>query len=386
MAKKIISNEMIQKALKDYTDGILTQYEIGKKYGMSDRTLRNYIEEYVPKKDRVLKRKIDNSKLTDKYFADGMTNKEVALISGIPLKTIISRRRIYEGSGFHIVCGGIDNEASDNDLWETMEKRSSRYSAKVNKEGKAKILMDFNEPIAIAFIGDTHIGNEGVDYKKMRKDAEIIRDTKGFFTLMCGDYLDNHILIQEAIINSTTSPKQQWKLYKHYHSIIGEKIIAAISGNHDYWSKKVTGLDLLENFYHGVNILYNTNSFVVNLTFPNGYSKVIKIRHKFRYNSADNPTHTVKKLLKEGMDDFDIGVIAHHHQGDIEQFFWKGKDRAAVRIGSYLTNDTFAQRVGYENGTDNMPCIMIDPVKQQIHTAWDIDRAAEQLKAIRGGK
>ena len=378
--------QKIREIISDYQNGNYTQAQIAKKYKVADRTIRRYIELYLDKSERKVNKKLTNALETNKYFEAGMSSREVARVTGIPLNTIIRRKQTYFSKGFKVIDGGIEDSVEDSDLWANMEKRNSRYTAKVNKEGKAKILMDFNEPIAIAFIGDTHIGNEGVDYKKMRRDAEIIRDTKGFFTLMCGDYLDNHILIQEAIINSTTSPKQQWKLYKYYHEIIGKKIIAAISGNHDYWSKKVTGLDLLENFYHGVNILYNTNSFVVNLTFPNGYSKVIKIRHKFRYNSADNPTHTVKKLLKEGADDFDIGVIAHHHQGDIEQFFWKGKDRAAVRLGSYLTNDTFAQRVGYENGTDNMPCVIIDPVKNQIHTAWDIDRAAEQLKAIRGGK
>jgi len=216
----------------------------------------------------------------------------------------------------------------------------------------------------------------------MEDDAKHISNTDNFYAILCGDMMDNHILIQEAMLNSNSSPKLQWKLFKHYLNIFKDKILCSISGNHEYWTKKIAGLDLLENYFQGINVLYGSHSYLLDVKFPNGFNVKIKVRHKYRFNSSDNLTHCVKKMLKEGADDFDIGVIAHHHQSEITKFYYKGKERIAVRIGTYLLYDTYADKSGFENSTNNMPVVIINPATQQLSFCWDVKEAKEIIEVL----
>lgn len=359
-----------------------SSFEIAKLLGCTAKYVRDVRREYFgsfTKKTKTEKIKNvlkENPNISDREVAAmfGTTRRFVCDIRN----DLISNNKVQE----YKIVGNKFVDKTAKELWSAFSNKSKEYVESVKKEKNATIEFYKNKPIAIAFIGDNHIGNDASNYSKMEEDAKIINNTDNFYAILCGDMLDNHIMIQEAMISSNSSPKLQWKLFKYYIDMFKNKILCSISGNHEYWSKKISGLDLLENYFKGIRILYGSHSYLLEIKFPNNYNIKIKVRHKFRFNSSDNLTHTVKKLLKEGNDDFDVGVIAHHHQAEITKFFYKNKERIAIRTGTYLLYDTYADKVGFENFTNNMPVVIINPVSNSLSFCWDIKEAEEIIKTL----
>ncbi len=373
---KKLSKEQRESLFKDYLSGMNIK-NIGEKYNLSPVYIRHLCSAYQIKRFQSRREEVKKIILENNW-----QNKPVRTLSSMlkadrdMINKILSE---IKENDYTVLRNNEENQDAEA-LWNTFAELSGKYKNSIESEKSDVIKFHRNKIIGIAFISDAHIGNDGCNYKKMKEDAEIVANTPNLYAVLGGDLMDNHILIQEAMMASNTSPKMQWKLLKYYIDIFRQKILVAISGNHEFWTKRVSGLDLLENYFQGLKILYGTHSFLLRIEFQNGYKTVIKIRHKYRYNSMDNLTHTVKKMLKEGRDDFDVGIVAHHHQAEITKFVYKNKERIAIRTGSYLLYDTYAEREGFENSTNNMPSIIINPFTKKIDYFWDIKDVAEVLK------
>ena len=71
--------------------------------------------------------------------------------------------------------------------WSLAEKRAKKDIEKADKRGRFSV--DFPDgPIAIACISDQHIApGTPCDFERMREDAELIRETPGFYAVLVGD-------------------------------------------------------------------------------------------------------------------------------------------------------------------------------------------------------
>ena len=126
--------------------------------------------------------------------------------------------------------------------WERAEVDGRKRIDKAVKRGRFKV--DFDKgPVAICAISDQHIAKgTPCDFARMREDAELIRDTEGFYAVLGGDGVDNHIKHRAAMISAGSGPDDQWRLFDYYLQLFGDsnrsesKILAVISGNHDAWT------------------------------------------------------------------------------------------------------------------------------------------------------
>ena len=266
--------------------------------------------------------------------------------------------------------------------WNLQERKSLDYLAEHEKSDERIIKRETNLPIGICFLGDQHIGNEGTNHKLMREDAEIIADTDGMYTIMGGDGWDNHIKHLAAIINAKSAPSDQIKMFLYYLSIFQNKIMAVISGNHEFWSKQVAGIDIVKILMERQAIVYNPHALKLTLIIGKQPYKVY-IRHKTRYNSSFNPTHTIKQLYRLGDWPFDIGFRGDEHEADIEEFRAHGLMRWAIRGGSYQVMSEFAEFKGYPRTLPISPTIILYPDHRRIDAYSDLRKAILPLKAAR---
>jgi len=267
------------------------------------------------------------------------------------------------------------------DLWEIMKKRSRNYIEKFEHRNILNATMQQKKYIAICFVGDQHLGHIGVDYELAEEHAKAIGHTNNAYAILGGDGIDNFITstIMSAVINQMTSPKEQIYLLHKYLSFFNGHILAMISGNHDIRTKKVSGLDFLTTLAKQHKLLYSPNEFKIKIIL-NGIEYKIYIRHKYRYNSSLNLTHTVKRLLKEGDYEFDIGSIYHHHQYDMESFLYHNEEKIAIRTGSYKVADPFSREVGFNSSTPLMPMVILSPFKKEMVMFKDLEQGLDFLK------
>lgn len=267
--------------------------------------------------------------------------------------------------------------------WDEVEKKSSRYIKRFKKKQNKKVIIETKSGyVLICFVSDVHLGNMGTDYEAARTHAQMIAKCPHAIGIGVGDYLDNFIRsrILEPLINQTTSPKQQVALLQQYIEFFEGKLMIAISGNHDRWTKEVSGLDFLAELTRKNYIHYSPDVFNIDLHI-NKVKYELCARHKYRFTSSFNLTHAVKQLFKQGSKQFDIGVVAHNHSPAIEMCPIQDRTVVAVRPGTYKVADTFSRKIGFNQGQTIMPCVALNAKEKKMIPFYYLD---EGIRFVEG--
>ena len=250
-------------------------------------------------------------------------------------------------------------------LWDYYTKKN--YTAIEKATQGYKFKARFNQgPIALSFLSDQHIaGGNACDLGRMKSDAEYIRDTPNMYCCLVGDGIDNHIKHKSAVIDAKSTPDEQYQLYNYYLKILHEKVVVAISGNHDQWSGDVAGVDVVKRLADANKIHYSTNEAFIELTVGS-VPYMVAFRHQYKMNSTFNQTHAVKQWLRLGNEEFDIGAVGHHHEAAIESFFYRGKETWVCRPGSYQITSYYASKYGFQIATPTCPTFILFPNRREI--------------------
>lgn len=257
-------------------------------------------------------------------------------------------------------------------LWEFVEANQ------VNRRTDTPRILMPNEPFAIAFISDLHIGSAGCDYKKARADAEIVRDTPGMYAIFHGDGIDNWILPKMAGLQrgQMVPFDQEIALFGAWMKTIGEKLICVVAGNHDNWTSRMSGIDVVANVTPPTT-LYDQNQILFDLKWSVNSLRIC-VRHKWRGSSQANPTGGMEKSARDL--DADVYVGGHTHIGTLfRSFVVRGKDRLAVLTGTYKTHDEYAAELGFpESSHSGCGAMVVDP-DGSITWIRDLKEAARYL-------
>ena len=250
--------------------------------------------------------------------------------------------------------------------WARAERKGVSNIRKAQKRGKFNVSFD-SGPIAISVISDQHIApNTACDFVRMKEDAELIRNTPGFYAVFGGDGVDNHIKHRSAMIGSRTNPDEQWRLFDYYLQLFGDKILAVISGNNDAWTAQIGGVDYLSKLAEKNKICYAPAEARLNINVAGQEYKMV-VRHQTgRFNSSLNQTHAVKRFYEYGEETFDIGVIGHHHEAAVEMFIRHGLKRYAARPGSYQISSPYSHQYGFANAIPTCPTFILFPKERRM--------------------
>ena len=256
--------------------------------------------------------------------------------------------------------------------WERAEVDGRKRIDKAVKRGRFKV--DFEKgPVAICAISDQHIAKgTPCDFSRMREDAELIRDTEGFYAVLGGDGVDNHIKHRAAMISAGSGPDDQWRLFDYYLQLFGDsnrsesKILAVISGNHDAWTKEMSGVDYLSSVVANNKLCYAPAEARLDITVEGQPYKMVMRHQTGRFNSSLNQTHAVKRFYEYNDEIFDIGVIGHHHEAAIEMFIRHGLKRYAARPGSYQITSPYAHQYGFGRSIPTCPTFVLFPGERRM--------------------
>ena len=291
-----------------------------------------------------------------------------------------------KASSSGVECEWVD-DWDGGEEWQRAEQQAEKAIDKAAKRGRFKINFPDSRPVAISCISDQHIApGTACDFKRMREDAEMIRDTVDpipFYACLLGDGVDNHIKIQQAVLNASSVPDTQWRLFDHYLGIFGDKILTVISGNHDAWTPSGSGVDYLSKLAASRRICYAPAEARLTVTVG-GQDYRLLLRHQAgRFNSSLNQTHVVKRFWEMSEEEFDIGVIGHHHAAALECFLKRGRKHYAARPGSYQIGTPYSRQYGFEPSVPTCPTFILFPGQRRM-IAFDDLRDA--VLATRGFK
>lgn len=277
-----------------------------------------------------------------------------------------------------------DQEDLDFDaVWDALLSMQTALTHIRKDQTEAVVKFDKREPVAVAFMGDVHMGDLGVDYQQLKEDIQLIKETENLFLVTGGDYINNFMKRNKNYNEyEVVQPRVQWKLAEWFFAELEDSLLAVCSGNHDMWTEELTQVDNLYNILRRLNLLYTKHGANLKLQFP-GYEYSVKFKHNFRAGSSLNPTHGVKQMVR--MDaDADVAALFDTHVGAVEEYIYKEMWRVAIRTGTYKVNDHWANAMGFEgNARPCVPVVVFHPDKRYMQVTRSLQQGVDLLEWAR---
>lgn len=292
----------------------------------------------------------------------------------LPPEAVDEMRRAAEASE--------DYDEPIDRVWRREEERSARAIRKALHAGTFRWESP-HKSILLSFVSDMHIApGTPCDFRRMREDAELIRDTPGCYAVLAGDQIDNHVKHRAAVLAARSQPEDQYKLFEYYLTILGPKLLVVTSGNHDDWTNHLAGVDVLGRIVRERRVFYHPDEAWLELKVGS-QNYTVGVRHQYRFGSSFNQTHTVKQWLRLGPREFDLGVVGHHHEAAIEQVIYRDKFRWVARPGSYQVTSGYARQFGFNHAIPTCPTFLLHGDEHDI-TGWKSVRAmARSVRTVR---
>ena len=250
---------------------------------------------------------------------------------------------------------GFTNQDGDPEpqrIWDQLIENQSVVERNALLRSHQKIVIkDDGKPFGIAYFSDLHLGDPATDYRAILADAELVESNPRLWAGYHGDGLNSWLLgkLQTLQRSEIVPYDQEIAAFADWLRMVGPSLLWVVAGNHDNWTAMLTGIDLPRTLLKNVRVLYDRYEVTFLLEWGSN-SLNYKVRHKWKYNSIFNVTHSIEVGWQRGDSDFDIGLGGHTHIGTVERpFFRHGNLKRAILTGTYKilpTGGSFGKELG----------------------------------------
>lgn len=313
--------------------------------------------------------------------------QRVADLTGLnkrSLETHYYRHLKFQPNGNElIVIGKTAHEETDFEQVKNYLLNTSIKAKEKNRIEAAQKIYLPELPVGLVLLADIHGGGK-CDYQAIFDDVELVKSTKGVYCGVCGDITDNFIIGKLASIQNKqpTTFAMEVKFAEWFIEEIRPKLLFWVSGNHDNWTYKASGIDIYKKYLEDVNCLYDRHQIVFDL-IKGAFKERIFIRHKFKYKSIYNPTHGEETAWERIGIDYDIVVGSHYHQACLfREFIKAGKKRLAILMGTYKIKDEYAEELGFARSYGTGSCMLVYDKNYQRYQFDNILQGIDYLKYL----
>ena len=265
-----------------------------------------------------------------------------------------------------------------DELWEacyTFQRASQELST---RQDEVDVYLDVDTPIGITFLADAHIGAVSTPLDKVRDTVYKIKDNPWLYVIGVGDKVDNYLPTKhpQGMFSTLFPPELQKDLVKNLYSELIGRWIGIVQGCHDDFSHETDDFDFTKYLAEHLGCANMGFGGLIKLHVGEQLYE-IAVRHKYRYNSSFNATHTCKRLREQEYNSADIVCVAHNHITAVEHGIAAGKDRVYIRPGSMKGVDRYARSLGFSHTGYFMPTVILCPDKRKIYNFIHLDDAID---------
>lgn len=271
------------------------------------------------------------------------------------------------------------SEKKFDELSDMMIRRQEEREKLTGIPDHVTITIDTDKPIQLICFGDLHSGAEAVDYRRIKREINYVKNTPNCYALALGDLVDGFFwggaTQGEDIANFT---EQELYIRGALNELRG-KLLVAWSGQHDHkWPSK-TGNSMYFNFQSEFGAHYMEGVGYVTLKVGEQDYK-ISAAHKHKGFSIYNSTQSAERLYREAAEGADIVITADRHKKSfhertVKMFGGGARLLYLASLGTYKQTDSFARGEGYprlapeEMGASGF---ILDPSEKRVETIWKI--------------
>jgi hypothetical protein len=264
-------------------------------------------------------------------------------------------------------------DESEGEFLERVLKSANRSIERAAVQRHARIRIASDVPIALCISSDWHASTTGTDVDALLALADLVAQTPGLYSVAVGDLFDNPIKHGGSDVGGVAD---QLRLLDIIVGRYRGKLLGTTSGNHDDWSKVLSGQDALKALAIRQRIHYAPDELLwqVEITSPHDPDEVtasylIATRHQWRRHSNLNPTHACKTWLQEQQMNWetipDVLAIGHNHVAAIGSEQYAGRDVHYLRMGSFQRDSAYARAKGFADYRSTAPTVVLPPTRAQ---------------------
>jgi len=285
----------------------------------------------------------------------------------------------YDPKILQIIEHRVYDEKSVEELWDVVEKYQEVHNGQSTICREVEVVYN-NDYVVIVFLGDLHVGSESAELKAIKYHMNEMMKRDNLLLALCGDYEDNFITFAQN--QQLIPPSDQHRFLEYIINTIKSKSIGCVRGNHEERTKKVADIDMVERTCKLAKIPYLGAEGRMKVKVKDIEYNIF-MAHQSKFESSFNKTNSVKRAF-ERKGEFDIGVIAHKHEGDIEQTPIWGKQRIFIRPGTYMTYNRWAINEGYGETDICVPAVLLFGKEKMMISFYNLKNALLILDLLQG--
>lgn len=275
------------------------------------------------------------------------------------------------------------DEMDFDELWEAIyafQKSAMRLST---RKDSVSISLETDSPIGVCFIADVHIGAVSTPYDIVRSRFATIASYPWLYPIGAGDKIDNYLPGKhpQGMFDVMFPPELQKELVNNLYSKLKGRWLALCQGCHDDFSHQTDDFDFTKYMAHELGCANLGYGGEIKLKVGD-ISYNIVVRHKYRYNSSMNYTHTCKRLRERQYPMADIVCVAHNHVTTLEHQAHNDKDRIYIRPGTMKHPDRYARSMGYTGSDECLPVVILHPDERRMEPFLSLERAQVVLDSL----
>jgi calcineurin-like phosphoesterase family protein len=279
-----------------------------------------------------------------------------------------------------------DDDISATQILDHMAKRFERGKAASDAKRWFRIKLASNDPIALNWFGDPHLGSNGCNVPLLRRDVEIVASTPGMYGANIGDTVDGWggRLIR-LYADNDVSKKTERKLARWFLQDSGVKWLLWLHGNHDSMGGDLT--HYMEALNTALVPMIDWRAQFI-LVFPNGVEVRVDAAHNHKGHSMWNELHGQERAayMEEPAD---LIVAGHHHTWAVKaKELPDGRVVNLVRARGYKFMDAHATRWQFAEQQQGASIVTIfNPVSEsvtgRVQVFSDVRDGAKYLNYLR---
>jgi hypothetical protein len=282
-------------------------------------------------------------------------------------------------------------DETDDELLARVLPNAARSVEKAAAQKYATIRIASDLPVALCISSDWHVATSGTDVHGLLALADLVASTHGLYSIAVGDLFDNPIKHRGGSVGTVSDELRLLEIIvKRYRG----KLLGTTSGNHDDWSKVMSGIDALKTLAQRHRIHYAPDELVwkVEIVAPHDLdtvtaSYVIATRHQWRRHSNLNPTHACKTWLQEQQCNWetipDVLAIGHNHVAAIGSEQYAGREVHYLRMGSWQRDSAYARAKGFADYEPTAPTIVLPPTQGSVTAFKSPEQAIQHMRGWR---
>lgn len=241
----------------------------------------------------------------------------------------------------------------------------------------ARIEIDTDRDVPIAFISDWHMGSWGTSYRLLAQTTDqLLRlgEMAGLRIAVLGDMLQMSIKLRNVleISDNILRPAEQLTMLKGWLTELAPLILWSTWDNHSVEREEAaTGFSAYADLFRAHTIYHSGIGHTDLVVSENEYK--IASSHYFRGRSTINPLASQMNYIRREAPDRDVVVAGDSHHPAIMQYFDAGKIRTVANCGSLQTNSGYAKRYFSLSTDPSMPIIVFGANSFHITPYFSID-------------